>query len=155
MFECSIRFLKKKKKSRSNTIRQYQLQIYLISWDWFFDYLNFLIRKFCFCEDLILENCTMSENCDLCFEYSILKADIHSVIKSIKNPTSGEIVADDYEEIIFDDNVKAPNNCIISKRANKSEKRNRFQVMKKFHIILRKFKFQHFVNYRMIFIKKH
>ena len=52
----------------------------------------------------------MSENCDLCFEYSILKADIHSVIKSIKNPTSGEIVADDYKEIIFDDNVKAPNN---------------------------------------------
>ena len=88
-------------------------------------------QPFCYCEDLILENCTMNESCDLCFEYSSLKADIHSVIKSIKNPSSGEILAYDYEEIIFDDKVKEPNNCIISKHANNSEKQNRFSSNEK------------------------
>lgn len=79
-------------------------------------------QPFCYCKDLILENCSMDEKCDLCFEYSTLKAEIHSIIKSIKNPTSGEIVADDFEEIIIDDNVKEPNNCVILKHENYAEK---------------------------------
>ncbi|KAK8852663.1 hypothetical protein M9Y10_017652 [Tritrichomonas musculus] len=83
-------------------------------------------QPFCYCHNLILENCTMDSSCDLCFEYSTVRADVHSTIKSIKNPSSGEIIADNYEEIIFDENVKEPNNCVISKREDESNKLKRF-----------------------------
>ena len=57
----------------------------------------------------------MDQSCDLCFEYATVKAEIHSVINSVKNPRSGIIIAKDFGEIIIDENVKEPNNCQIKK----------------------------------------
>ncbi|KAK8889921.1 hypothetical protein M9Y10_034676 [Tritrichomonas musculus] len=72
------------------------------------------LQPLCYCDDLVMENCTMGEVCNLCFEYSTIKAEIHSTIKSIKNPRSGKIVADHFDEIVIDENVRLPNDCILS-----------------------------------------
>lgn len=50
-----------------------------------------------------MENCTMAEDCDLTFEGSTLEADISGKVTSVKNPTSGRIVADGFGEIILED----------------------------------------------------
>ena len=64
-------------------------------------------QPLCYCKNLTLINCR-TEGCDLSFEYSEVNADIQGEILSVKNPLSGEIVADGYGEIIFGDSVK---NC--------------------------------------------
>ena len=69
-----------------------------------------------FSHDLILENCTFGPDCDRAFEYSTLKADIKGKITNIKNPTSGEIVADEIGSVTIDKNIKAPADCRISLR---------------------------------------
>lgn len=61
-------------------------------------------QPFCYAENLRLINCTM-EDCDLSFEYSNVDADIKGVIPSVKNVTSGKIVADGYGEIIKEDSI--------------------------------------------------
>lgn len=76
-------------------------------------------QPLCYAENLVLENCTFDAECDRAFEYSTLEADIKGSIKSVKNPTSGHIIADGYGEIIIDKNIKAPANCIIEKRGEK------------------------------------
>jgi len=68
-------------------------------------------QPLCYCSDLILENCTMDDDCDLCFEYSTLQATINSRIVSVKNPGEGFIKADSIGEIILDQNCKDPNAC--------------------------------------------
>ena len=45
-----------------------------------------------------------------------VQADIKGHIKSIKNPSSGKIVADSIGEIIIDKNIKAPADCQILTR---------------------------------------
>ena len=56
----------------------------------------------CYMDGVVLENCRFV-NTDLAFEYcSKLDADIRSHIVSVKNPTSGRIVADSIGEIIHD-----------------------------------------------------
>ncbi|MDE6297209.1 MAG: DUF3737 family protein, partial [Muribaculaceae bacterium] len=70
-------------------------------------------QPLCYCKDLIMENCTMAEDSDLAFEESTLHADVNSVIPSVKNPTSGEIRANGYGEIILDENIKQPADCKI------------------------------------------
>lgn len=70
-------------------------------------------QPLCYCEDLVLENCVFDSDCDLAFEESTLHADVNSVITSVKNPTSGEIRAKGYGEIILDENIKAPADCKI------------------------------------------
>lgn len=70
-------------------------------------------QPLCYAEDLVLEDCTMDSDCDLAFEYSTVKADIRGHIPSVKNPRSGEIVADEIGEIISDEYSKAPNDCRI------------------------------------------
>lgn len=70
-------------------------------------------QPFCYAEDLVLEDCTMDSDCDLAFEYSTVKASVKGNITSVKNPTSGEIIADSIGEIILDKNVKAPADCKI------------------------------------------
>ena len=55
--------------------------------------------------------------CNLCtFEYSTLQADIHGAITNIKNPMSGCIVADEFGSITIDENIKAPADCEIRLR---------------------------------------
>lgn len=71
------------------------------------------IQPLCYAENLILENCTMDEDCNLGFEYSTVNADIKGNILSIKNPKSGKIEADSIGEIIIDENIKQPADCKI------------------------------------------
>jgi len=48
------------------------------------------------------------------FEYSTVRATINGSVPSIKNPTSGHIVVrGSIGQIIFDQNQKAPADCII------------------------------------------
>ena len=73
-------------------------------------------QPLCYAHDLVLENCTFDAECDRAFEYSTVQADIKGYIKSIKNPSSGKIVADSIGEIIIDKNIKAPADCQILTR---------------------------------------
>ena len=74
-------------------------------------------QPLCYCENLVLENCRFEPDADLAFEYSSVQATIQGHILSVKNPRSGVISAGSIGEIILDQNIKAPGNCII-----KSEK---------------------------------
>lgn len=71
-------------------------------------------QPLCYCEGLVLDDCTL-ENADLAFEYSDVHATINSAIISVKNPRSGEIVADSIGEIINRDS-KYPSTCQIRVR---------------------------------------
>ena len=71
-------------------------------------------QALCYVTNLVMENCEMLPESDLCFEYSTLKADINSHITSIKNPNTGSIKAKSVGEIIFDENCKNPGTCIIN-----------------------------------------
>ena len=71
-------------------------------------------QPLCYAENLVLENCTFDAACDRAFEYSTVEADIRGHIESIKNPASGHITADSIGEIIIDENIKGPADCVIS-----------------------------------------
>lgn len=73
-------------------------------------------QPLCYAHNLVMENCTMADDADLAFEESTLHADIKSSITSVKNPTSGKITADSIGEIIIDQNIKQPANCLIESR---------------------------------------
>lgn len=73
-------------------------------------------QPLCYCEDLVLEDCTFGEDADLAFEYSSVNATLRGRVTSVKNPRSGRILADDYGEIILDGNIKAPGDCQILTR---------------------------------------
>ncbi|MFA6756089.1 MAG: DUF3737 family protein [Bacilli bacterium] len=74
-------------------------------------------QPFCYCKNLKLINCTMTD-CDLAFEYSSVEASIIGSVKSIKNPLSGKIEADDAGEVIIKDN-KYPSKAKIILRNKK------------------------------------
>lgn len=73
----------------------------------------------CYATDLVLENCTFGTDSDLMFEYSIVNATINGHVASVKNPASGHIVADSIGEVIIDDNIKGPADCVIETRHTK------------------------------------
>ena len=70
-------------------------------------------QPLCYADGLVLEDCTMAPDADLAFEYSDVRATIRGGVTSIKNPRSGFIHADSISQIILDDNMKAPGNCVI------------------------------------------
>lgn len=70
-------------------------------------------QPLCYAHDLTLENCTFGRDCDRAFEYSTLHADIRGAITNIKNPASGEIIADEIGSVTIDQNIKAPADCRI------------------------------------------
>lgn len=70
-------------------------------------------QALCYCEDLVMDDCEMAPDCDLCFEESTLQAVVKGHITSVKNPTSGRIIAGSIGEIIIDQNIKAPADCQI------------------------------------------
>ena len=72
-------------------------------------------QPLCYCEGLVLEDCTFGDDADLAFEYSTVEATVRGHLLSIKNPTSGHIRYESVGEIILDGNIKAPGNCIIEK----------------------------------------
>ncbi|MGN1062415.1 MAG: DUF3737 family protein, partial [Candidatus Scatosoma sp.] len=61
-------------------------------------------QPLCYCKGLKLIDCE-TENCDLSFEYSEVKASVKGEILSVKNPRAGKIVADKIGEIILKDSV--------------------------------------------------
>ena len=72
-------------------------------------------QPLCYCEGLVLEDCTFGDDADLAFEYSTVEATVRGHLLSIKNPTSGHIRYESVGEIILDGNIKAPGDCIIEK----------------------------------------
>ena len=64
----------------------------------------------------MLEDCTFDPDADLAFEESTVDATIDSVVTSVKNPTSGRISALGYGDIILDENIKSPADCVIETR---------------------------------------
>lgn len=70
-------------------------------------------QPLCYCKNLVLENCIFEEDADLAFEYSDVHAGIIGPLTSVKNPSSGRIMADSYGDIILDQNIKAPGDCEI------------------------------------------
>ncbi len=70
-------------------------------------------QPLCYAKDLVMENCIMADDCDLAFEYSSVDATVNSLIRSVKNPRTGRIIAKGYGEIIIDENIKAPADCEI------------------------------------------
>lgn len=70
-------------------------------------------QPLCYAKGLVLEDCTFEPDADLAFEYSEVEATVNSHITSVKNPLTGHIKAESYGEIILDENIKAPANCII------------------------------------------
>ncbi len=73
------------------------------------------LQGMCYMENLILENCKLL-NTDLAFEYSSVDATVEGKIVSVKNPYSGKIVADEIEEIIFDNPEMNKKNTLITER---------------------------------------
>lgn len=72
-------------------------------------------QPLCYCDNLVLEDCTFDPEADLAFEYSTVQAIVRSHIHSVKNPRHGSIRAFSYGEIILDDNIKAPGDCAIER----------------------------------------
>lgn len=70
-------------------------------------------QPLCYCHNLVMEDCTMGDECDLAFEDSDLTADIRSAIVSVKNPRTGFLKALAIGETIIDKNVLAPADCRI------------------------------------------
>ena len=70
-------------------------------------------QPLCYCENLVLEDCTFEPDAVLAFEYSSVQATVKGHIPSVKNPRSGFIKADSIGEVIIDENIKQPGNCII------------------------------------------
>lgn len=70
-------------------------------------------QPLCYCKGLILEDCTMGDECDLAFEDSDLTATVNSAIVSVKNPKSGSLKAYTIGEVILDKNILPPANCTI------------------------------------------
>ena len=70
-------------------------------------------QPLCYCENLVLEDCTFEPDADLAFEYSTVQATVKGHIASVKNPRSGSIRAGSVGEIIIDANIKDPGDCII------------------------------------------
>lgn len=76
-------------------------------------------QPLCYCTGLKMVDCTMDASCDLAFEESTLDATVTGNITSVKNPTSGNIVADSIGEIIIDNNIKKPADCHITEISKK------------------------------------
>ena len=70
-------------------------------------------QPLCYAEGLVLEDCTFDAACDRAFEDSDVEANIIGGITNIKNPRTGHITADSVGSVTIDENVKAPNNCVI------------------------------------------
>ena len=65
-------------------------------------------------KNLVMKDCRLI-NTTLAFEFSDAQAEILGKIGSIKNPTSGKIIADEIDEIIIDGTTDASKFEIITK----------------------------------------
>ena len=69
----------------------------------------------CYMDGVTMKNCKLI-NTDLAFEYSKVDAEISSHIVSVKNPTSGRIVADSIGEVIHDSDCVDTSLTVIEAR---------------------------------------
>lgn len=76
-------------------------------------------QPLCYAHDLVLENCTFDADADLAFEDSELTATITSPMTSIKNPRTGSITLPSVAQLIIDENLLEPGNCIITETDKK------------------------------------
>lgn len=70
-------------------------------------------QPLCYCKDLVMEDCTFADDADLAFEDSDVEATILSPVTSIKNPRTGHIRVVSAGEVIRDENILAPADCVI------------------------------------------
>ncbi|MDR2231908.1 MAG: DUF3737 family protein [Tannerella sp.] len=70
-------------------------------------------QPLCYCTNVVLENCTMDDECDRCFEESTIQATINSPIRSVTNPGAGFIKAESIGELIINEFCKEPGACKI------------------------------------------
>lgn len=70
-------------------------------------------QPLCYCEGLVLEDCTFDTDADLVFEDSDVRATILSPVTSIKNPRTGSITLPSVGELILDANILPPADCKI------------------------------------------
>lgn len=70
-------------------------------------------QPLCYTEGLVMEDCTMGDECDLAFEDSDLQATVNSAIVSVKNPRTGRLHALTIGEVITDGNILPPADCVI------------------------------------------
>lgn len=70
-------------------------------------------QPLCYCEGLVLEDCTFDTDADLAFEDSDVRATILSPVTSIKNPRTGSITLPSVGELILDANILPPADCKI------------------------------------------
>ncbi|MGN0828818.1 MAG: DUF3737 family protein [Akkermansia sp.] len=75
-------------------------------------------QPLCYAQNLVLENCRFGADCDRAFEYSSVQADICGSITNIKNPLSGQIIADAIGSVTLDEHLRAPGNCRICLRSS-------------------------------------
>ncbi len=71
-------------------------------------------QPLCYCDKLVMEDCTFGADCDLAFEYSSVDATVKGHVVSIKNPRTGHIHVGSVGEIIIDENIKEPGDCVIT-----------------------------------------
>ena len=70
-------------------------------------------QPLCYCENLVMEDCVMADDCDRAFEDSDVHATVRSRIFSIVNPRSGEIHCEGVGDIHLDEFIKEPADCKI------------------------------------------
>jgi len=70
-------------------------------------------QPLCYADGLVLEDCTFEPDADLALEYSDVQATIKGHVVSIKNPRTGSVKVDSCGELIIDENIKAPGDCVI------------------------------------------
>jgi len=72
-------------------------------------------QPLCYAKNLTLEDCEMID-CDLAFEKSDVRASVRGTILSVKNPRSGSIIADEFGEVILDEDHPIENQCVLKER---------------------------------------
>ena len=72
------------------------------------------LQGFCYMKNLVMKDCRLI-NTTLAFEFSDAQAEILGKIDSVKNPSSGKIIADEIGEIIIDGTTDASKFEIIDK----------------------------------------
>ena len=77
-------------------------------------------QPLCYCENLILEDCTFAPNADLAFEHSSVQATNLSAVTSIINPKSGRIQCQSVGEFIHNADAKTPDDCQVISFAERS-----------------------------------
>jgi hypothetical protein len=70
-------------------------------------------QPLCYCENLVIEDCTFAPDADLAFEHSSVQATILSSVTSIVNPKSGTIRCHSCGEYIHDAGAKSPDDCQV------------------------------------------